>query len=310
MTRFERSCVACAPGSSRTGAELSVMLASRKRRIAGCAVVMIVTIVCVGRADDKNGGGRSRKEVLAARRFELMREKMGAASVRSNEPGFPTKFKSTPIFKYSDPARGYVAAAVWKLGEEGRPKALIATELDRSDHGKPCISYEYSSLTTTPFSVASDDIQWSPVETLYEFKPIPDAPAPEESPQRRSRQLRELARRFASREDVKNEKCELRLLPTPIDRYKPSSNERADGAIYIFTFGTNPEVVLLIESDGKEWRFAAGRMTGAQVVVVTLDNVVVWEGAPLQKGRDSPFTGSVTPLEIPGIAADGSEIPD
>ena len=120
--------------------------------------------------------------------------------------------------------------------------------------------------------------------------------------------MREIARRFASHEEVKDEKCDLRLLPTPVDRYSPSKDDRADGAIFLFTFGTNPEVVLLIESDGKTWRYAAGRLTGAQVVVLTLDNALAWEGAPCQMGRDSPFTGSITPIAIPGIAEDGSEI--
>jgi hypothetical protein len=276
----------------------------------GYALAVVGTMAGIGHADDENQAGKGREDVLAIRRFELMQKKVAAAEVRSNEAGFPAGFEAKPIFRYSDPARGYVAAAVWKLGGEGRPRALIATELDRSDHGKPCISYEYSSLTTIPFSVTSDDMQWSPTGTPFEFKPISNAPAPEESPQRRSRQLRDLARRFASREDVKNEKCELRLLPAPVDRYTPSRVERADGAIFLFTFGTNPEVVLLIESDGKKWSYAAGRMTGAQVVVLTLDNAIVWEGAPLEMGRDSSFTGSITPIDIPGIAADGSEIPE
>jgi hypothetical protein len=256
----------------------------------------------------KDQAGKSRDETLAARRFELMRNRVAAAKAQSGESGFPSGFAAKPIFKYSDPARGYVAAAVWKLGEEGRPKALLASELDRCDHGKPCISYEYLSLTTTSFSLRSDEMNWSPAGTLFEFKPIPKAPAPAETPQGRLRQLRETARRFASHEEVKNEKCELRLLPTPVDRYSPSKADRADWAIFFFTFGTNPEVVLLIESDGKEWKYAAGRLTGAEVVVLTLDDAVAWEGAPCQADRDSPFTGSITPIEIPGIAADGSEI--
>jgi hypothetical protein len=73
-------------------------------------------------------------------------------------------------------------------------------------------------------------------------------------------------------------------------------------------FGTNPEVVLLIESDGEIFRYAAGRITGAEVVVLTLDDAIVWRGAPLQKGQNSPFTGSISPIDIPGIAADGSEV--
>ena len=47
-----------------------------------------------------------------------------------------------------------------------------------------------------------------------------------------------------------------------------------------------------------------------KVVVLTLDDALAWEGAPCQMGRDSPFTGSITPIDIPGIAADGSEIQD
>jgi hypothetical protein len=151
-------------------------------------------------------------------------------------------------------------------------------------------------------------MQWSPRGAPIKFKPIPNAPAPDATPQRRSRQLRELARRFTAREDVKDERCELRLMPTPIDRYEPSSADRADGAIFFFVFGTNPEVVLLVESDGTSWRYAAARLTGAQVVTLSLDSAVVWEGAPLEMRPDSSFTGSITPVLIPGIAPDGSEI--
>ena len=285
----------------------SHFLTGRRPWLLGFAFVMVGMLTCVLNADEK---GKGREESLAARRYELMRGRVAVARARSTEPGFPAAFAAEPIFKYSDPARGYVAAAVWKLGEEGRPRALLATELDRKDHGAPCISYEYLSLTRTPFTLTSVDIRWSPSATPIEFKPIPNAPTPEGTPQRRSRQLREIARRFAAREDVKGERCELRLLPTPVDRYRPSNADRADGGIFLFTFGTNPEVVLLIESDGKTWTYAASRMTGAQVVVLTLDNAVAWEGAPLEMGRDSPFTGSITPLDIPGIAADGSEIKD
>jgi hypothetical protein len=251
---------------------------------------------------------QSRSEALASERFEMIRRHVAAAEIRADEAGFPTRFAARPIFKYSDPARGHVAAAVWKLGDEGRPRAILASELDRFNNGKPCISHEYSSLTTTPFSIGLDGMHWTPNGTLYEFKVFPEAPAPEKTPPRRLLQIRELAKRFAGHEVVGNEKCELRLLPQPVDRYVPSKAERADGAIFFLTFGTNPEVMLLIESDGKQWSYAAGRMTGAQEVVLTLDQAIAWEGAPLQKGNNAPFTGSIAPVDIPGISADGREI--
>lgn len=278
--------------------------------LAGCLCLVIGVSAYTGRAQEVKRTNEVRDESLAARRSELLREHVAAARVQSDEAGFPARFAATPIFRYSDPARGYVAAAVWKLGDEGRPKALIATELDRRDHGAPCISYEYLSLTATPFSVSSTDIGWFPSRTLVRFNPIPNAPAPAKTAPRRLIQVRDIARRFASREDVKKETCELRLLPAPVDRYTPSNVDRADGAIFFFAFGTNPEVVLFLESDGKGWNYAVSRMTGAESVVLTLDGTVVWEGEPLEKGRDSPFTGSITPIDIPGVGPDGRELPE
>jgi hypothetical protein len=258
--------------------------------------------------EGKQPAAKSRSELLAAQRFELIKRQVAAAEIRSDEADFPTRFAAKPVFRYSDLARGHVAAAVWKLGDEGRPKAILSTELDRFSTGRPCICHEYISLTTTPFSVVIDGMRWTPAGTLYQFRPIPDAPAPEKTPQRRLLQIRELAKRFAAHEVEKNEKIELRLLPQPVDRYVPSKAERADGAIFFFTFGTNPEVMLLIESDDKRWSYAAGRMTGAEVVVLKIDETIAWQGEALHNVPDSPHTGFVAPIEIPGISADGREV--
>jgi hypothetical protein len=284
------------------------ILASRIREACGIAVLLtIASLTGALRADDADTA-KSRDEDMKARRFELMQSRVAALKVQSNEPEFPSQFSAKPIFKYSDPARGYVAASVWKLGGRGRPKALLAVELDRNTYGKPCIGFEYGSLTTTPFTVSFEKTTWSPKSTLYEFKRIADAPAPERTPQLRLIQIRSLAKRFASTEVVNNEKCELRLLPQPVDRYVPSDADRADGAVFFFTFGTNPEVVLMIESDGQSWSYAAGRMTGAQEVVLKFDEAIAWQGLPLQKGSDSPFTGHIEAIDIPGIAPDGKEL--
>ena len=270
------------------------------------AIVVLASLTGVLQGNE-NEPAKDRAEELKVRRFELMQSRVAALKIESDKASVPSQFAAKPIFKYSDPARGYVAASVWKLGEHGRPLALLAVELDRSTYGKPCIGYEYGSFTNTPFNVTFEKSTWSPRSTLYEFKRIPDAPLPERTPQLRLIQIRSIAKRFAATEVVNKEKCELRLLPQPVDRYEPSEADRADGAVFFFTFGTNPEVVLLIESDGQSWSYAAGRMTGAQEVVLTFDETIAWQGAPLQQGTDSPFTGHIAPIDIPGIDRDGKE---
>lgn len=279
-----------------------------------CLLSGFVLVVLFGharnlvRADDAEQPAKNRDDMLRAQRFELMQSRVAALKIESLEKDFPTRFATKPIFTYNDPARRYVAASVWRLGEQGRPKALLAVELHRSTYGKPSLCYEYGSLTKTPFKMSAENVDWTPQGTLYEFKPLHDAPAPEKTPQLRLIQMRSLAKRFTSNEVVDKEKCELRLLPAPVDRYVPSKADRADGAVFFFTFGTNPEVALLIESDDKGWYYAAGRLTGAQEVVLKFDNTTVWEGTPLDKRLTSSFTGSLEFIDIPGLASDGSEI--
>lgn len=280
------------------------------RRFAGLGICLLLFAIMTGllTADDNKSAEQTREEKMATARFELMQKRIMAVRAQSDEPGFPEQFNPKPIFRYNDQARGHVSAAVWVLGNEGRPKALLASELDRINQGRPVISYEYISLTKTPFALKGDDIRWTPSTTLIEFKPIPKAPVPADTAARRLIQLREIGKRFASHETVGNENCELRLLPQPAFRYTPSKTENADGAIFFFTFGTNPEVILLVESDGKTWNYAANRMTGAEVVELTLDGTIVWSGPPLQYGLTSPSTGDAFSIDIPGIDKFGREI--
>lgn len=261
-----------------------------------------------GAADEPKPETKSRESRLTEERGELMRQLIQAAEVTSSTAGFPTQFDAKPLLRYSDPARGALAASVWKLGSEGRPKALLAMELHRSKYQRPCVMYEYMSLTTTPFAVKAKAIDWTPSSTLFEFKPIKDARPADKTAPRRLIQMREIAHRFAASEIVDNERCELRLLPQPIDRYKPFDKDNADGAIFLFAFGTNPEVVLILETNGETWTYSAGRMTGAQTVTLTLDGNAAWNGAPLEQGRKSPYTGSLTAIVIPGFDADGKDV--
>lgn len=270
---------------------------------------LAIALMCASMAFAEDAQPEKKKDdELTARRNELMQNRVARARVRSREDGFPEKFSEKPIFRYTDPARQYVAAAVWKLGDQGRPLAIITTELHRQYFGRPRIVYEYLSLTPVPFAVTGGDFNWMPEGSALDFKPVPDAPAPEETAQKRLRQMRAIANRFSGEEVVAKERCELRLLPQPIDRYTPSSGERADGAIFIATFGTNPEAVLFIESDSKAWNYAVGRLAGGPTISLSIDGKTAWEGAPVRYAVNSPYTASNADADIPGLAPDGSEI--
>jgi hypothetical protein len=279
-----------------------------QRSVSSVLALVAVMLVSSAMGQTSKLSNKGKDDELSAKRLELMQQKVASVKVKSSEEDFPVEFVPKPIFRYSDPARGYVAAAVWKLGETERPRALMTTELHRFLQGSPRIVYEYLSLTPSPFSAVSDDCRWEPEGTAVEFKPIPGAAAPEETPQRRLLQARALAKRFGANELVHGQKCELRLVPQPIDRYTPSSARRADGAIFLLAFGTNPEIALFIESDGTAWNFGAGRLTAATTVILTLDDSTAWEGAVVRNAVDSPYTASSAPADVPGIAADGSEI--
>lgn len=257
---------------------------------------------------EKEVAEKSGEARLIDERNELMRELVAGFQVESNAPGFPMQFEPEPIFRYTNPDGGAVAASVWKLGGEGRPRALLTVELNLTAIKRPAVMYEYSSLTATPFVLVSPRMRWSPSRTLYEFKPLPDMPPPEATPARRLIQMRNAADRFACSEADSVKRNELRLLRQPVDRYKPGQAERADGAIFLFVFGTNPEVVLFLESDGADWTYAVGRMTGMKTVSMKLDGKTVWEGAPLEKGNDSPYTGSANAIVIPGFTAEGKKL--
>jgi hypothetical protein len=265
----------------------------------------LLSVTALGQTED----AKPEDSKLAAQRQELMKSRMAAVKVSADEEGFPDHFAAEPIFRYDDAARTYVAAALWKLGETGRPRAIVATELRRQFGGTPRILYEHLSLTPTPFTARGGDVDWAPSQSALEFSPVPDAPPPEDSPQRRLLQLRAIARRFSGYEILAKERCELRLLPQPIDRYTPSSAAAADGALFLLTYGTNPEIALFVESDGKAWSFAAARLGGAGTIELSLDDKSVWKGPRVRHGVNSNYTASHAVADIPGIAPDGSEEP-
>jgi hypothetical protein len=241
----------------------------------------------------------------AERRLELMAQRAGRFSFLSEDPDFPDALEDTPLFRYDDQTRGIVDGTVWRLGAKGRPKAVVTTELHPSYYGSPCVVYDFLSLCDTPFRAAGGGIRgWRPSASAVTFQSLPDGPEPAATAKARLFQLKRLARRFAGRQQLDEDGIEqdvrLRLLPRPIDRYTPPGSERADGAMFLLVSGRNPAVVLLIETDGRAWTYAAGRLTAPSELTLSLDGATVWKLPRSAYIDNAPYTATNVPASIPG----------
>jgi hypothetical protein len=136
------------------------------------------------------------------------------------------------------------------------------------------------AVLAVPAVVASPGV-WSPPSAH-----AAEAEREAESAAARVLQMKELVRRFSAilDDDWSGGRKGLRLISTPIWRYKAPESGAQDGAIFSFaTNGTNPTVLLLIELNGKEpakasWRYAPLRM-GTGGMALRLDEKEVWSVA-------------------------------
>lgn len=201
----------------------------------------------------------------AAAFLQTNAEKLAIEADASNKASL-TLVKA-PLLKYSDPARGYSAAGVWRLGEKGRPQAIGSLEYWlRAETDEPRLMYELVSLAGVPLTVSSARAKLPAEGPPPEFKRLDTLDKPAAGERQRLAQLRALARRFTVSEKHMGEFASLRLLSQPIDRYADAEKGIRDGGLFVFVYGTNPEAALWLEADKEGWRYAVARMTWAEVV--------------------------------------------
>jgi hypothetical protein len=186
-----------------------------------------------------------------------------------------------PLLTFGDSARANLNGTLWAFGDSGRPLAIL--ELYQPQ-GAAENWVHAVSLTSSAEVVMKGHpaVNWSPETTQIKFEKAPDAPAPAAKQGQRTRQIKDLARRFSAHEfwDPDNSRFELRLLVQPVHRYENAAAGVQDGAIFAFAHGTNPEVLLLVESHGKSideshWTYGLVRLGSAEMHVA-LDDSPVW----------------------------------
>ncbi len=192
----------------------------------------------------------------------------------------PLEMLSNPLMTYGDAARNNEAGTLWAWGKSGRPVAIL--ELYRNiGIGQPWV---HAQTLTSPELIqlkGPTGHRWTPKKSHFVLNDVPDSPEVSSQPAVRLRQMKEISRRFEAHEfwDPSNSRFELRLLVQPIHRYQDEAAKLTDGAVFVLAHGTNPEVLLQIETHAGEkpprWKYSLVRLGSAELHVL-LDGKEVW----------------------------------
>jgi hypothetical protein len=258
------------------------------------ALVLFVSMVRIGVADD------SSETSIEQERLKTMKSHVMDIRFYARREGFPERLQDQPLFRYDDLTRGYVDGTVWRLGESGRPQAIVTSELHPSYAGQPRIVCDYLSLSDAPFMAdVIAGTTWMPKGSAVKMEPVPNGPPLAGNRALRLFQLKKMAERFTAHQTVEGQELELRLLPRHIDRYQPSDGDNSDAAIFLFVSGRNPGIVLLIEAVNGNWQYGVGRLSGPSTLSLSLDGNRVWQVEPSQYVWTASYTAANYPIVIP-----------
>ncbi len=235
----------------------------------------------------------------SAKRLQEMR--IAAVAIRAMDKSeAPIELVREPLFRFDDGARGYPDGTMWALGKTGRPRAIFSiARIARSASGMKWL-YEFTSISDTPLSMESPEgWRWTPVAAKLASQPIPGDPPVAKAAAIRKRQMKQLARQFAADETYKprgeaeEQTYRLRLLPQPVYRYRDADAGVVEGALFLFAFGTNPEIFLFIECHVEEggdmtWHYILARSSSARLAVKHGDQII-WKREKMDVGDFSPL---------------------
>jgi hypothetical protein len=193
------------------------------------------------------------------------------------------KLVAEPVLRYTDNTRQIDGSSLWIWSGGGRPTAIVAVEYYPNDRRGPRWLFEIASLSTERIAAHREpELKWTAKEPGLKFIPLETAEPPADKAARRLIQMNAAARRFTVHTYATIDgRIELRQLSRPLLRYADERAGVVDGAVISFAYGTNPEVLLVLEAQKREgappaWHYAFAQMTGA-AIVANLDGKEVWQ---------------------------------
>ncbi|MDM4018298.1 hypothetical protein [Roseiconus lacunae] len=261
-------------------------------RLVCCVVSVAINLAagCVSADDSPNA------------RLEYLNHLLERVRVEIEHDGTTLQVKTPtqPILRFGDATRQTSDGVLWAFGE-GRPKAMIAMEMVVNSTGQPIVSYEFLCLTDSRLKVrAGEGWVWMPRQSEMQFQMFPKSPSVPKTESLKRRQMKLLATQFSVSEKFEQEDFHLRLMPNPIVHYSIKGSQTESGAVFVFANGTNPEVLLFLETNRGKWQFGLARMCGAAPVAL-LNNESVWSKpsmGEIGKGWTLPYTGDAHKIDF------------
>jgi hypothetical protein len=188
-----------------------------------------------------------------------------------------------PSLLYADNQRDLSDASVWIWEADGKLVALSGAEWRPKEGTGGVWSFECASLTPESVRVTIPTGEWTFKKDAVRLQTIREAPAAAMTRAQRMLQLRKLADRFTAASYNPNQgRIELRRLAAPL--YRQDEKVAGDSALFAFANGTNPEVLLLLSTEGAgmPWTYTVASLSG-DGASAQLDEQEVW--------RVEKFTG-------------------
>jgi hypothetical protein len=256
--------------------------------------------------DDLSKPDRAKDQEEKAARMEYMKQaaKSYQIAVTSNAAD-KLNLIEEPLLRFDDQVTGVVDATVFVWTLDDQPMAIASVWIRKTGQE----FHEFQSLAEGALTATNQgQAKWTPARPGIERKPPPVAQPPAATAARRLSQMRALAREYsATVTGWENDHQVLRLLPQPVYRYGCPDGAVADGAIFAYCKGTNPEVLLLVEAvktdNELQWKYAFARMS-ARGCEVRRDDQVAWS-APLLRAESptDPYFNVVKLYTGPGVGS-------
>ena len=176
--------------------------------------------------------------------------------------------------------------------------------------------HEMISVADGPLTASLNSrVVWTPQRPGLKWTRLDDVPPPAETSNRRRLQFRGIARQFSGElQIIERPVTRLTLIPNPLHQYQPVDRAGAsdrgeskllEGAIFSFASGTDPEMLLLLESrraaDGTHAFYYAPARSHYQNLKLFRNDVMVWEAPldlPLQMTRAGEMPYATQPFFV------------